>query len=352
MKVLAIEHDADTQMNLCDILELDGYQVEAAATIREVLGRTNWTELTAILLDRKLPDGTAEVLLPRLRELAPDAAVIIVTGYADLIGTVTALRHGVTDCLLKPINPDLLRATLARVAKLKEAEERARQAERLATIGKTMTVLAHESGNALARARACLDLLALEVADRPEALALTERIRKAQDDLVHLYEDVRRYAAPLKLDRGVWHLRSIWRQAWENLAGRREGRDAEIREEFGAVDLHCSVDQFRLEQVFRNLFENALAACRGPLRIDIRCAEAFFQGNPAVRVAVRDDGPGLTPEQRRKAFEPFYTTKAKGTGLGLAIAQRILDAHGGQITATDSDGPGAEFVLLLPRSAT
>jgi DNA-binding NtrC family response regulator len=131
LKILAIEDDADTQANLCDILELDGHQVQPAATLAEVLARRNWAEFSVILPDRKLPDGTAEALLPQLKQLAPEAAVIIVTGHADLDSTLTALRHGAADYLVKPINPDALRATLARVARLREAEGRARQAERL-----------------------------------------------------------------------------------------------------------------------------------------------------------------------------------------------------------------------------
>ena len=80
------------------------------------------------------------------------------------------------------------------------AQERMLQAERLAAIGQMVAGLAHESGNALARSQACLEMLALEVEDRPEALDLIGRIQKAQDHLQQLYEEVRSYAAPLKLD--------------------------------------------------------------------------------------------------------------------------------------------------------
>ena len=58
---------------------------------------------------------------------------------------------------------------------------------------------------------------------------------------------------------------------------------------------------------------------------------------------MRDNGPGLTPEQRQRIFEPFFTTKTKGTGLGMAIAQRIIEAHGGWIAAAAPAGPGAEI---------
>ena len=64
---------------------------------------------------------------------------------------------------------------------------------------------------------------------------------------------------------------------------------------------------------------------------------------------VRDNGPGLSPEQRDKIFESFYTTKTRGTGLGMAIVKRIVEAHGGQVGLGDAEGRGAEIVLTLPR---
>ena len=74
LKVLVIEDDPDTRANLCDILELDEHQVDTAATAAQALDRTNWADYSAVILDRLLPDGDAEELLPRLKALAPDAA--------------------------------------------------------------------------------------------------------------------------------------------------------------------------------------------------------------------------------------------------------------------------------------
>src|SRR5205085_11406219 len=126
-------------------------------------------------------------------------------------------------------------------------QEQALQSERLAAIGQMMTGLAHESGNALARSQSCLEMLAWEVEDRPEALDLIGRIQKAQDHLRQLYEEVRGYAAPLKLEREVWDLGWIWRQAWDNLALLRQGREANLLEGSDGVDRQCAVDHFRLE---------------------------------------------------------------------------------------------------------
>jgi signal transduction histidine kinase len=492
VRVLVIDDEEDARANLCDILELDGCRVETAGSAAEALRRDSWPDLTAILLDRKLPDGSAEDLLPQLKQLAPQAAVLIVTGHSDLEGAIAALREGAADYLIKPVNADLIRSRLAGIVERKRAEqeivrlnkdlqhrltelqtlldvvpigiafaedpgcrhirvnpafarllrlppganasvsalpaekpaykvccggrelpaaeqpmqqaaargvevrdvevdivhpdgetihllgqaaplfddqgqsrgavgafvdvterkraqERALQTERLAAIGQMMTGLAHESGNALARSRACLDMLTWEVQDQPEAMDLVGRIQKAQDHLQQLYEEVRGYAAPLKLERERIDLAAVWRQAWTNLALARQGKDAVLTEIVDGLDLGGVVDPFRLEQVFRNILENSLAACPGPVRIEVACTEASLHGRPAVRVAVRDNGPGLTAEQRQRIFEPFYTTKTKGTGLGMAIAKRIVEAHGGRIEVGPGSNPGAEICITLPR---
>jgi signal transduction histidine kinase len=230
----------------------------------------------------------------------------------------------------------------------KRTQERALQTERLAAIGQMMTGLAHESGNALARSQACLEMLMFEVEDRPEALDLISRIQKAQNHLRQLYEEVRGYAAPLLLERERWDVSRIWRQAWEHLAIQRRGKNAALEEKHEGIELSCLVDHFRLEQVFRNILDNALAACAEPVRIRITCAETTLDDRPAFRIGVRDNGPGLTADQRRRIFEPFFTTKAKGTGLGMAIAKRIVEAHGGRI-AVGTPATGAEIIVTLPR---
>jgi signal transduction histidine kinase len=349
-RILAIEDDQDALANLQDILELDGYHVTGVSTLKEATDRRSWSEYAVVLLDRKLPDGSADTILPHIQQAAPRTAVIVITGHADLEGTIAALRSGAVDYLLKPINPELLRSAIARVLKMQEMEERVLQSERLAAIGQMITVLTHESGNALGRSQALLEMLAEEVQGHPEANELIGRLQNAQGDLRRLYEEVRNYAAPMELEREDWGLGSIWRQAWANLmVTRNNTKTSALVEEIAGVDLRCEVDNFRLDQVFRNLFENSLAACSDPVRVEVTCTDTGLHDRPAIRISVRDNGPGLTPDQAQKIFNPFYTTKQKGTGLGMAIVKRIVEAHGGNIVVGSDVASGAEFVITLPR---
>lgn len=233
----------------------------------------------------------------------------------------------------------------------KLAEQRAMQSERLAAIGQMVTGLAHESRNALQRIQACLEMLELEIDGNSTAQDLIERIRRAQDDLRRLFEEVRDFAKPLQVEHAPCLIQDAWREAWALLSAQRKGRTTRLIESLPTDTIACLGDHFRLVQVFRNLFENALAAATDPVEIHVTCRETAFDRRPFWEVRVRDNGPGLTAEQQARIFEPFFTTKSKGTGLGMPIARRILEAHLGTLDAGNYSG-GAEFLLRLPKSLT
>jgi PAS domain S-box-containing protein len=231
----------------------------------------------------------------------------------------------------------------------KRVEEALRQSERLAAMGEAMAVIGHESRNALQRSQVCMDMLSRRLADNPDALRLIGMARNAHDDIQRVHEEIREYAAPIMLRRSLQPVDRIWREAWEDLAEARQGRTAELLETLSVPESSAVVDEFRLKQVFRNIMENSLHACPDPVVIRIECNGADLDGRDALCIAICDNGPGLQPEQRDRAFEPFYTTKTKGTGLGMTITKRVVEGHGGQVSLGESEGPGLEVILVLPR---
>jgi PAS domain S-box-containing protein len=231
------------------------------------------------------------------------------------------------------------------ITEQKRAEIRSLQAERLAAIGETVTGLAHESRNAFQRSQACLEMLTLELEDRPDELQLVERTQRALNHLHRLYEEVRDYAGQIKLDRQPCDISHVWRDAWSHLELKRRGTSIELRETISCDNLSCNVDWFAIGQVFRNILENAIDACSRDGVIELRCSDE----GAAFRISLRDNGEGIEPGVREHVFDAFFTTRTKGTGLGMAIVKRILEAHGGSIEIGDVT-TGAEFIVTLPRS--
>ncbi len=236
------------------------------------------------------------------------------------------------------------------VTDLQDAQRQALQSERLATIGLVATGLAHEGRNALQRIQGCLSMLALRLGDNAGVIDLIERAQKAQDDLHHLFEDVRSYAADVRPQRSAADLGTVWREAWANVLAVRDGR-ARLVEDAGGTDLRCDIDPYQIKRVFRNLFENSLGAGADEVRVLVcRRPPVARGGGEALEVRVRDNGPGFSGDARKHLFEPFFTTRTRGTGLGLAICRRVIELHGGHIEA-GPEGPGAEVRITLPRSA-
>jgi PAS domain S-box-containing protein len=234
------------------------------------------------------------------------------------------------------------------LTELERVQKQLLQSERLAAIGQMVTGLAHESRNALQRAQACLDMLSLDLQDSPEQRDLARRATTALQDLHRLYEEVRSYAAPIHLEFRECDLSTIWRREWENvLAVRRDKRITLIEPEENER-LRCEVDVHRMEQVFRNVLENAIHACSSDGVITIRASLSDLNGEPAARIAVQDDGAGMSVDVAKHLFEPFFTTKQKGTGLGMAIVQRIMMAHGGSVTAGAIHPRGTEILFMIP----
>ncbi|WP_235951971.1 PAS domain-containing sensor histidine kinase [Crateriforma spongiae] len=236
------------------------------------------------------------------------------------------------------------------ITELEQTKQQLVQGERLAAMGKMLSALAHESRNALQRIQSGVEMLKFEFDEASESYEDLRRIAGAREDLQRLYDEMRSFAAPMNLQISDCDLSGIWKKAWTHLEPAWKPRAVRLIENTADSDPVLPVDSFRLEQVFRNLLENSLAACSDPIQIEIECVNSDVDGQPGVCVSLRDNGPGLTEEQRSRIFEAFFTTKHKGTGLGMAIAKRIVEAHRGTIEARNSSSGGAEFVLKIPRA--
>ncbi|WP_442510370.1 hypothetical protein SH528x_001988 [Novipirellula sp. SH528] len=153
-----------------------------------------------------------------------------------------------------------LQASRARIILLPKAEQSVLHDEGLAAIGHRVTSIAHESRNFLQRIKSAAELLAEIDKDNTEALDAINCIQKTKMGLEHLLEEVRQFSAPMHLDIIRLSLQTVWRAAWCDVT-RLSTREARLDESVGDISLECDVDVFRLGQVFRNLFENSLAAC-------------------------------------------------------------------------------------------
>ncbi len=363
--VLMVDDDADTRQNLRDILELDGYQVDVAATAAEALARDHWAEYGVVILDRKLPDGTAEDLLPHIRRLAPDAAVMIVTGFADLQAAIAAFRLGAADYILKPINPDELRTRLRRIAEHRRDRESLRektrelrattqqlwQAARLAGVGELAASIAHELNNPLGTVSLRVEaMLAKTPPEDPRRRSL-EIVEQEVERMARLVGNLLQFSRAGVNQVSTVDVCEEIRRTLELVEYHLRKHQIRVEPDFAPGVPMIYADRQQLRQVLLNLSTNATDAMPngGRLIPRVRSGE-LAAGQPAVVIEVEDTGTGIPLELLPRVTEPFFTTKpeGKGTGLGLAICRRIVQQHQRTIEVQSRLGEGTTIRITLP----
>jgi len=220
--------------------------------------------------------------------------------------------------------------------------------EKMATIGRLVSGVAHEVNNPLAAILGFTDLL-LENPQIPdnarEDLQIILQETQRTKDIV---QDLLSFARQRPVQRELVQVNSVLRQTIKLRSYDFASHGVEVVEEFDEKLSPALGDSQQLQQVFLNILNNAYDAVqeagqRG--RINIRTS---LRGE-SIEVAVTDNGTGITNPER--IFDPFYTTKqaGKGTGLGLSICYGIVRAHGGEILCwNNSEQPGSTFVVRVP----
>jgi signal transduction histidine kinase len=221
--------------------------------------------------------------------------------------------------------------------------EKSRTSERLATIGQFAASLGHELRNPLSVVESSLFLARQHLgpaASPPNVAKHLDRIASEVTRANQTINDLLGLARNKAPQRRPTNLRELVDSATDGALLPA----AIVLESTVPSDLVASVDPDQLRQVLVNLLVNAAQALGGRGHVWV---EGERGSDGAARLRVRDDGPGVPGEDRRRIFDGLYTTKAKGTGLGLALSRRIMDAHGGTI-ALEPTPLGACFLLTFP----
>ncbi|WP_382327837.1 sensor histidine kinase [Hydrogenophaga sp. UC242_50] len=183
------------------------------------------------------------------------------------------------------------------------------------------------------------------LADLPSLIEGTLEGAQRTADIVH---GLKRFSAMDSEERKPVNLVEVIERAIHWV---QKGRSAPVEVQWQAGET-CTVmgSAGQLQQVMMNLLQNGFDAVGQ--REAPRIVVSLERADGTVRVALRDNGPGIPPEHLLRIFDPFFTTKpvGKGTGLGLSISYGIVEQHGGRLSARNVEGGGAEFVLELPQA--
>ena len=271
--------------------------------------------------------------------------LVRIQGATDRLGqevpTVEWQRYGEP---LRDGGDELIRRVEQVVSKLQQQELEVRRAERLAAVGQLAAGVAHEIRNPLTSAILLLETSRLD----PTAGGLTEEDHLLIEAELHRIEKSLQllldYARPPKLARTQVDLVTIAREALALVRGRCDQQHVQVTLAIPKNPVCCDADGEQIRQVILNLILNALDVMPHGGALTVRIANHGGR----LKIEVEDQGPGISPEIFPRLFEPFASGKETGLGLGLVISRRIVEEHGGKLTAENVAGAGARFTVSLP----
>ena len=238
-----------------------------------------------------------------------------------------------------------LQAEVARLSDELEIKNRElSRKNRLADLGQMASHIAHEVRNNLSPVTLYLSLLRRRLNADSAALQTLTKVEAGLAALETTVSDLLSFTAHRPPNWQNFVVGDLVTEVCESMAPQMEAQHVELD-----VDVPPNTvlyaDRELVRRALLNLVINALDVM--PEGGDL--VVTSYDGAGSFEIEVADSGPGLTEEQQKKLFEPFYSTKSRGTGLGLSVVRHVAESHGGQVTVTNCPEGGAAFTLSFPR---
>jgi PAS domain S-box-containing protein len=234
------------------------------------------------------------------------------------------------------------------LSELRALEEKRHRQDRLAMLGQMAAQVAHEIRNPLVTIG--LGVQYLEKGLEPDSTRrkAVQRITRQLERLEQTVNEFLSFSKPSSLRFERRALGEVVDDTMEIFSAHLQEHHITLGKEYDPDLPPVLLDAEQIERAVADLVMNAVEAMPQGGKITIRTGLVEKPGGPMAELSIADTGVGILPENMDKIFEPFFSTHAKGTGLGLPIARRIIEEHGGTITAASDPGQGATFTILLP----
>jgi polar amino acid transport system substrate-binding protein len=328
---------------------------EDVAKARDLLAKGTFQ---TVILDFQLPDGDGLELLRELKQGNRPEPVVFVTTSTSAEIAVEAMKIGAEDYLIKEegyvsILPFVVREVLDRVRLRTERvslEQRLERAERLASLHTLMAGMAHNINNPLTTVRTFLELLPTRYASDAEfrtsyyELVLNE-VQRIKELIGSMMQAV---AIPADVSDTPWQAAELISEIEAHLHGSLKQKGIHLERQIPADLPALRVSREAIKQAMIILIDNAIAFSPEGARVALKAHREERTARPHVVIEVVDEGPGVPPDQRKKIFDPFYTTRPGGIGMGLFVAHCVARAQGGSIDVGSRLPRGATFALSLP----
>lgn len=372
--ILIVDDNESIRTTLQFILMDNNYNVESVENGKEAIEKVKEKFFNIAILDYRLPDVDGVILGKNIREINNDIEVIILTGKASLESAVDAMRKGLYDYLIKPVDPENLIKTIDNALKkqylimenkrlLWELKKSNKELERLNNFKDGLiSIVSHDLRSPITSLKGFnkifLDGYVGKLTEKQR-----EIIEMENNSIDTMMEIINNVLDTRQIDAGKFEMKKklidikneviipVVKRVTPQINEKKLKVDINCEEDLPKVNLDCG----RISQVIQNLLQNAIKFTSENGKIDVNILRTEKE---QLEVQVKDTGRGISVKDLDFIFEAFYTKDdnkkngpASGRGLGLAICKQIIKAHNGTIWAeSKGEGKGSIFIFIIPIS--
>lgn len=235
------------------------------------------------------------------------------------------------------------------VTEIRYLQDRMGQQQRLAAMGKMAASLAHQIRTPLSSTLLYVSNLKRQVLSDEDRFVITEKMTARLRHLEQLIEDMLMYSREGKVGEEYFTSQDLLEELKQGLEAQLELTNTKFITNNKAENLMIHGNRQMLLSALTNLAMNAMQAMKESDKSMVGKIEVTLsQSKNNVCIALKDNGPGISPELQQQIFDPFYTTRTQGTGLGLAVVQAVAKAHGGNVELDSTLNKGSVFKVSLP----
>ncbi|MBA4315715.1 MAG: hypothetical protein C0422_10390 [Alcaligenaceae bacterium] len=362
-RLIVVDDEKPQLEALCSLLQDAGFEVKGFPEPVQALEHLKRQSFDVLLTDLRLPGMDGIELVQRARQLDPDLSAVLMTGHGSIKTAVDAMKLGVLDYILKPFKVSELMPVVNRAIEVRKLKLQNSQLIRdLSSSNSRLLEMNHELDHFAGRVAHDLNSLCHII--QGFAGSLTRRAHSKLDEQEQRYllrineasarggQLVSDLLAFARLGSGELKFNQVvLNEVVEKARAMVESTEGLRLADWSIAKLpDIEGDESLLEQVFVNLFSNALKFSQ-IRELPTIVVEANILKD-AVEIKVIDNGAGFDPDRADGLFKPFHRLHNahdfEGHGMGLANVKRIIERHGGQITAVSAPDKGAVFTLILP----
>jgi PAS domain S-box-containing protein len=233
-----------------------------------------------------------------------------------------------------------------------EMEQKIKQKDRLALIGRLSTSIAHEIRNPLSAIQVNIQILMDRLKLEGNDLRRLEIAREQSIQLENIVSQMMVFAKPIKLNYNMTSIDELVDQAIEVFEDRIKEKNISLFKNLDPTLPNIMVDKEKMIEAISNVLINAIEAFNGAKKdkiIEFKAKTTTYHGKEYLRLSVIDNGMGIHPDDKKNIFEPFFTKGKKGgVGLGLPIVKKIVDVHKGHIQIKSEKMKNTDFSLIIP----